>query len=384
MLILGKFLPMSLFIREVKTRSELRTFVYLPEKIHRSHSQWVHPLYIDDLSFFDRRKNKSFQTSDTILCLAWDGGEAVGRVMGIINNRYNSQRAETNARFCFLECINDISVAGSLISYIEQWARDKGMTRLIGPLGFSDKEPQGMLTEGFEQEVVIATNYNFPWLPDFLHVLGFSKEVDLVSYLLPVENPSSARMSAIAERALAGNSFQLLNFSSRKELRPWVVPIFRLINEAYVNIYGFVALEEYEMQAYARRYLPILDPRFVKVVLDAEGKLAAFVVSMPEISAGIRKARGRIMPFGWYHILKAGKKTTLLTLLLGGIADRHRGKGLDAILSASLLNSARQAGLTAIDSHLILETNRLMRAECERHHGVLHKRYRVFGKELKE
>lgn len=384
MLILSKFLIMNLFIREVKNKKDLKTFIYLPEKIHKDQPGWVHPLYGDDFHFFDRDKNKSFQSSEVVLLLAWEGSKAVGRIMGIINTRYNELRGEKNARFCFLECYNDFIIAQTLIQSVEAWALSKEMTHLIGPLGFSDKEPQGMLTEGFEQEVVIATNYNFPWLPDFLHVLGFSKEVDLVSYLLPVENPSSARMSAIAERALAGNSFQLLNFSSRKELRPWVVPIFRLINEAYVNIYGFVALEEYEMQAYARRYLPILDPRFVKVVLDAEGKLAAFVVSMPEISAGIRKARGRIMPFGWYHILKAGKKTTLLTLLLGGIADRHRGKGLDAILSASLLNSARQAGLTAIDSHLILETNRLMRAECERHHGVLHKRYRVFGKELKE
>lgn len=373
---------MPIVVREVDTPYDLKTFIHLPETIHKNHPQWVHPLYIDDKSFFDKRKNKSFQTSETILCLAWDGHKAVGRIMGIINTRYNLQRSESNARFCFLECYNDFSIAESLIQSISRWASDKGMTHLIGPLGFSDKEPQGMLIEGFEQEVVIATNYNFPWLPDFLQKLGFSKEVDLVSYLLPVDNPASSRIAAIANRALVGNSFQLLNFSSRKELRPWVVPIFRLINEAYVNIYGFVALEEYEMQEYARRYLPILDPRFVKVVLDAEEKLAAFVVSMPEISAGIRKARGRILPFGWYHILKAGKKTTLLTLLLGGIADRHRGKGLDAILSASLLSAARQAGLTVIDSHLILETNRLMRAECERHHGVLHKRYRVFRKGL--
>lgn len=373
---------MPIVVREVDTPHDLKTFIRLPETIHKNHPQWVHPLYHDDKTFFDRHKNKSFQTADVILCLAWDGNKPLGRIMGIINRRYNERHHERNARFCFLECYEDIAIAKALTDYVSHWAATHGMEQLVGPLGFSDKEPQGMLVEGFNEEVVIATNYNFPWLPLYLEQLGFTKEVDLVSYLLPVENPALERIGQISERALRSHAFQLHTFTSRKALKPWVVPIFRLINEAYVNIYGFVALEEYEMQEYARRYLPILNPHFVKVVTDAEGKLAAFVVSMPEISRGIRKAKGRLLPFGWYHILQAGKNSRLLTLLLGGIADQHRGKGLDAILSAALFESAKKAGLQAVDSHLVLETNRLMRAECERHHGRLHKRYRVFRKGL--
>lgn len=373
---------MQIEIREVNSKKDLKTFVYLPEKIHRNHSEWIHPLYIDDLTFFDRKKNRSFLSSEVILCLAWQGSEAVGRVMGIVNTRYNEHKGEKNARFCFLECSNDLAIAQALIGYVSQWAKKLGMTRLVGPLGFSDKEPQGMMVEGFDEQVALATNYNFPWLPEFIGKLGFEKEVDLVSYLMPVDNPANGRMAEIAGRALRNHHFRLLEFNRKKELKPWVVPIFRLINEAYINIYGFVALEEYEMQEYARRYLPVLDPRFVKVVLDADQQVAAFIVSLPEISQGIRNARGRLLPFGWYHIIQASKTTKQLTLLLGGIADRHRGKGLDAILSESLLRSAKEAGLTKIDSHLVLETNRLMRAECERHNGRLHKRYRVFGKTL--
>ncbi len=156
---------MQIEIREVNSKKDLKTFVYLPEKIHRNHSEWIHPLYIDDLTFFDRKKNRSFLSSEVILCLAWQGSEAVGRVMGIVNTRYNEHKGEKNARFCFLECSNDLTIAQALIGYVSQWAKKLGMTRLVGPLGFSDKEPQGMMVEGFDEQVALATNYNFPWLP---------------------------------------------------------------------------------------------------------------------------------------------------------------------------------------------------------------------------
>ncbi len=373
---------MKIVTVNVTTNKDLKTFVYLPEKIHQNHPEWIHPIYSDDLTFFDRNKNRSFQSSEVILAIAWADAKPVGRIMGIINTRYNEMRGEKNARFCFLECYKDFEIAKSLIEYVCGWAKSKGMTQLIGPLGFSDKEPQGMMIEGFDEQLALATNYNYPWLPEMLEKLGFQKEVDLVSYLMPVENPVNKRIAEIANRALSNHKFELREFSRKKELKPWVVPIFRLINEAYINIYGFVALEEYEMQEYARRYLPLLDPRFVKVVLDSDQNVAAFIVSLPEISNGIRKARGRIFPFGWYYILQSAKATRQLTLLLGGVADRHRGRGLDAILSKSLLLSAKKAGLTQIDSHLVLESNQLMRAECERHNGRLHKRYRVFRKTL--
>ncbi|KAF0128106.1 MAG: hypothetical protein FD155_3431 [Bacteroidetes bacterium] len=374
---------MSISIREVKNKKDLKTFIYLPEKIHKDQPGWVHPLYGDDFHFFDRDKNKSFQSSEVVLLLAWEGSKAVGRIMGIINTRYNELRGEKNARFCFLECYNDFNIAQTLIQSVESWALTKEMTQLIGPLGFSDKEPQGMLIEGFQEQVVLATNYNFPWLPQFLEQLGFTKEVDLVSYLMPVGNHQPERLEKIYSRALQQENFSLLDFTTRKSLKPWVVPIFQLINDAYKNIYGFIPLEESEMHAYAKRYLPILDPRFVKVIVDNNHQVVAFIISMPEISKGIRKAKGRLWPFGWIHILRASKETKLLTLLLGGVASQHRGKGLDAILSKTIFDAARKAGLEQVDSHLILEQNRLMRAECERHNGKLHKRYRVFSKELR-
>jgi hypothetical protein len=148
---------MSLEIREVASRSDLRKFIYLPAKIHKKHKNWVPPVYMDDRVFFNPAKNESFSHSDTVLFLAWLRGKAVGRVMGIINHQYNKRTGENDARFCFLECYEDFNAAEALIMGVEEWARAKGSDNLVGPLGFSDKDPQGLLIEGYDKPVVIAS-----------------------------------------------------------------------------------------------------------------------------------------------------------------------------------------------------------------------------------
>ncbi|PKP52459.1 MAG: hypothetical protein CVT92_08835 [Bacteroidetes bacterium HGW-Bacteroidetes-1] len=373
---------MDLRIQQVRSKADLKKFIYLPEKIHANHHNWVHPLYFDDKVFFDKKKNKSFGFSDTIMCLAWNEKKLVGRIMGIINQRYNETHDEKHARFCFLECYQDIEIAKALIDEVEEWAREKGMTTLIGPLGFSDKDPQGVLIEGFTEKVVIATNYNFEWMPQFLENLGFKKKVDLVSYLVKVPEVFPEFLQKVYQRAIKNKGIFMHEFTTKKELKPWIVPIFRLMNESYKHIYGFIRLEEKEMYAYARRYLPVLDPRFVKIITDEKQQVIAFLISMPELSEGIRKAKGRILPLGWYKILMANKKTLLLTMLLGAIDETHRGIGLDAILAIKILESAQKHGMKYLDSHLILEHNQPMRAEYERFGGVLHKKYRIFSRSI--
>jgi len=373
---------MSLEIREVSCKSDLRHFIFLPEKIHKNHKNWVHPLYIDEWIFFNKKKNKSFALCDTILALAWENERPVGRIMGIINHRYNNTHIEQNARFCFLDCNEDIAIARSLLKYIEDWAGKKGMTKLVGPLAFSDKDPQGILTEGFEEPVLIAMNYNFPWMKDYLEQTGFEKEVDLVSYKVKIPERIPEYIQKVYDRIITSNGYILHEFTSRKSLKPWIVPIFRLINETYNHIYGFIPLTEQEMHEMASRYLPVLNPRFIKIISNPENEVIAFVISMPELSEGIRKAKGRILLFGWYFILSESKKTKLLTMLLGAIKESQRGKGLDSILGMKILESAHQTGMKVMDSHLILEYNTRMRSEYERIGGTINRRFRVFGKIL--
>lgn len=369
-------------IFEVKTKRDRKKFILLPEKLHATHEQWVHPLYIDEFSFFDPERNPSFQSCDTIMLLSRKNGKINGRIMGIINHAYNELNKETNARFCFLDAEQDYETVALLLQSIEEWAVSKGMNKLVGPLAFSDKEPQGMLIEGFNERVVLATNCNFEWLPQMLEQYGFGKEKDLVSYLIPVPENNPRFLEVIGKRAATNGGWNVLNLKTKKQLKPWVVPVFRLINDAYKNIYGFTPLSEEEMREYAKRYIPVLDPRFVKIVGDENYRVYAFVISLPEIGKGIKKAKGRLFPFGWYHILQASKKSDLLTLLLGAVDEQYRNKGLDALLAMAIFEEARNRDLKQVDSHLILENNKVMRAECERNEGRQHKRYRIFSKPL--
>jgi GNAT superfamily N-acetyltransferase len=373
---------MSIEVREIEGRSELRTFIFLPEKIHKDHPNWVHPLYMDEWLYFDPRKNKSFSYCDSFLAIAWHDGKPVGRIMGLINHKYNETHKEKNARFCFLECYKDIQIARKLIEYTETWARERGMVKLIGPLGFSDKDPQGMMIEGFQERVVIATNFNFPWMIEFLEKLGYLKEIDLVSYKIHMPDEIPEFHKKVFQRAVTNNGYKLIEFHKRSKMKPWIVPIFNLINETYAHIYGFAPMTEKEMHEFSNRYLPILNPEYVKVITDQEGQVLSFVISMPEISEGIRRARGRLFPFGFIHILIEARRTKMLTMLLGAIKEPYRGKGLDSLMGIKILESAMKEKMEFIDSHLVLENNTRMRAEYERMNGVVHKRYRIFQKAL--
>ncbi len=374
---------MDINIRELRTRKDLKTFIYLPEKIHANHPNWVHPIYMDERKYFNPEKNKAFSYSDTVLLLAFCGGKAVGRIMGIINSRYNEYRNEKTARFGYLETGEDEEVVRSLLSYVEDWARKKGMTKIIGPYGFSDQDPEGFLIEGFENRATIATYYNFEWMPRFVEKQGYTKDVDYFVYKLDVPKEFPEFYRRIYERIQRKRNFEIVEFRKRKELKPWVKPILHLMNECYTgsSIYGYAPLDEKEMEDLAKRYMPVLDPRFVKVV-KKDDEVVSFIIAMPDITEGIQKARGHLFPFGFLKILRAAKKTKQLDLLLGAVKEKYRGRGLDVLMGVKTLLSAHEAGLEMLDTHHELEENVKVRAEMEKMGGKIYKRFRVFQKKL--
>jgi len=374
---------MDIEIREVKTRKDLKKFIYLPETIHENHANWVHPIYMDEWNYFNPKKNEAFSYCDTIILLAFRGEEAVGRIMGIINSRYNEHKNEKTVRFGYLEAWEDEEVIHSLLSHVEDWARNKGMTKIVGPYGFSDQDPEGFLIEGFENRATIATYYNFEWMPSMIEKQGFTKDVDYFVYKLDVPKEVPEFYKRIYERAKKRGNFELIEFKKKKNIKPWIVPILSLMNECYLagNIYGYTPLSEKEMKSLAARYLPVLDPRFVKAVL-IEGEVASFVVGIPDMTEGIQKARGRLLPFGFLKVLRAAKKTKQLDLLLGAIKDKYRGRGLDAIMGIKMVISAQEAGMEIMDTHHEMEENVRVRAEMERMGGKLYKKFRVYKKQL--
>ena len=374
---------MEIEIKEVRDRRDLKKFIYLPEKIHANQANWVPPIYSDEWKYFDLKKNKACTYCQAILLLGLRGRDLVGRVMGIINPRYNEHRKEKVARWGYLETWEDQEVVHALLSAVEDWARQKGMTRIIGPYGFSDQDPEGFLIEGFENRATIATYYNFEWMPRLVENEGYIKDVDYFVYKLDVPEKIPEFYQKIYERVKKRGNFEVFEFQKRGELKPWIRPVLHLMNECYTdsNIYGYAPLDEKEMDDLARRYLPVIDPRFVKVVKKDE-EVVAFIVGIPDMTEGIQKARGKLFPFGFLKILRAAKKTKQLDLLLGAIKEKYRGLGLDVLMGVRMLTSAQEAGFKIMDTHHEMEANVRVRAEMERMGGKIYKKFRVYQKNL--
>ncbi len=374
---------MGIVVKPVSTRQEMRKFIHLPAKIHKGHKNWIPPLYSDEWEFFSAKKNKSFGYSSVTMLLAYRGSKVVGRIMGIINHKYNETHGERNGRFNYLETWDDREVIEVLIKHVEDWARKEGMERMVGPLAFSDKDPQGYLIQGFDEPISIATHCNYEYLIGHLEALGYVKDIDLVVYKIQIPDHTLKFHRLVTERAFQNNpNLKLLEFTRRKDLKPWIRPIFTLINETFTEIYGFMPFTLEEMDDFANRYLLIMDPRLIKVVVDEKQDPVAFVIAMPDISEGIKKSRGYILPIGILHILIAGRRTKQLNLLLGAVRPDYQNRGLDIVVGAAVLESARKQKMKFLDSHLEMESNTRVRSEMEHMAGKVYKTYRVFGKTL--
>jgi hypothetical protein len=371
----------EIIIREVKTRRDKRNFIYLPSEVHKNDPSWLPPIYMDEWELFDEKKNKSYQYADTVLYLAYSGKRIVGRIMGIINKRYNGLHNELHCRFCFMECYEDQEIVHALINKVEIWARENGMNRLVGPLGFSDKDPQGFQIEGFEHPKFIVCPTNDRYLPEMIVKEGYEKYQDLVNYLAKVPDQLPEVYKRILSRVSVNNEYRIVSFNSRKELKPYIIPVLELMNQTFMEIYGFVPLEDQEKTELAARYMMILDPKYIKVV-EADDGLIGFAVGIPDISEGIRKARGKILPFGIFLIIRELRRSKKLLMLLGGVRKSHRGKGIDVLMAVKMLQACMENKMELIDLHLILESNTRMRAECERIDARIIKKFRIYMKDL--
>jgi hypothetical protein len=371
----------EIIIEEVKTRRDKRIFIYLPSKVHKNDPDWLPPIYMDEWELFNEKKNKSYQYADTVLYLAYRDERVVGRVMGIINKRYNDIHNERHGRFCFMECFEDQEVVHALINKIEDWARDNGMIKMIGPLGFSDKDPQGFQIEGFEYPQFITCPTNSSYLPEMIAKEGYVKKVDLVNYLAPMPKELPLIYEKILSRISNNKEYEIIEFNSKKELKPDIIPVLELMNQTFLEIYGFVPLTDKEKTEFAARYLPILDPKFIKVV-KKKNDFIGFAIGMPDVSEGVKKANGKLLPFGIFKILRESKRSKKLLMMLGGVKKEYRGQGIDVLMGVKIIQSGMLHKMNYIDSHLVLEDNKRMRSEYERIGGQVIKKFRIYQKDL--
>lgn len=372
---------MSLTLKEVKTKKDLKEFIYLPEKIHKGHKNWLPPIYVDEKKYFNPQKNLSFRGCDYRMVLAYKDNIPVGRIMGIIHHPHNEFFKLKNGRFGFIECYNDPEVSHALVNDIENWAKQKGMNKIIGPYGFTDRDIQGLLIKGFEYEPVVDSACNFDYLPELVIKEGYEKEVDCVLHRYPLTIELPEIFQRIYERVTSKKDFQFLEFKKRKEFQKYILPVLQLVNESFGNIYGFMPMDTEEMLDLAKRYMPILDPKFVKIVTKGD-EVVAFLVSMPNLYRGIQKSKGRLLPFGIFHILKAMRNSDNVNTMLGAVKPAYQKQGLDIFLALSTFTSAKKAGMKSVDSHVVMENNDDMVAVLDRYGAYEIKRFRIFGKTL--
>lgn len=370
-------------IKEVKTAQQRKEFIYLPEKINAHNPLWLPPLYLDEEKFFNPKKNPAFAHNPTVLFLAYDNGKAVGRIMGIIPTEYNLKQKENSARFAYFDCYENPAYFRALLGAITQWAKQQHCQKLVGPMGFSDKEPQGFVTEGFDAPSMMITSQSPEFMQKMIRQEGFSPMVELYQYEIPLKDAHLQRYHHFAQRIQERFGLTVHEFTQTRQVKPFVQPVFRLINQTYQQIYGFNRVSEEEMKEFAQRFLPLLNPKLIKIISNKQGEVIAFIIAMADMSLGIRKAKGRLLPWGWYHIYQSAKRSKRLVLLLGAISPAYQGKGLDAILASRLLGSAQKLGFILMDSHLIMKENHKMRNEIERiPQHKCYKKYAIFSKNI--
>jgi hypothetical protein len=374
---------MTITIRKVENKKDLRLFIHLPAEIHKDHLNWVPPIYMDEWDYFNPKKNGLFEHCEHILLLAFRGEKCVGRCMGIISKEYNKSHNEDHVRFSNIETWNDQEVFNALIDYVAAWGKSFGMVQMVGPLAFSDKDPQGFLIDGYDKPVVIASNCNFPFMVDLTEAAGFTKKVDLVVYQIPIPDQIPELHQKILQRVEERNSnLRLLEFTSRTKIKPLIRPVLNLVNKTFVDIYGFVPFTEKEMDDFANRYLFLINPRYIKLIVNENNEIIALFIAMADISEGIKKSKGYLIPFGIFRVFAAARKTKQINLLLGAIDPRYQGRGLDVWMGLRLVKSAKETGKKVMDSHLELEYNTKVRAEMEKFGGKVYKKFRIYQRDI--
>jgi GNAT superfamily N-acetyltransferase len=329
-----------------------------------------------------RDKNPAFEHCEARYWLALRNGRTVGRIAAILNRRHIEKWKQRYMRFGWIDFIDDPEVPEALLGTVERWAKDKGMTAMHGPLGFTDLDREGMLIQGFDELGTLATIYNHPYYPAHMERMGYVKDTDWVEYEIPVPAEPNETMSRIAEIALRRNKLTLLEARNKKALLPYAKELFHLLDDTYRELYGVVPLTEKQVDAYVSQYFGFITPDFVPVVLDSEGHMVAFGITMPSLSKALQKANGRLLPFGFIHLIRALKKNDRADLYLVAVKPEYQRKGVNAILIHKMNGVYNRLGVKKVESNPELETNRLVQEQWKFYERRQHKRRRCYIKRL--
>lgn len=376
---------MSIEIRSVSPdRKELKKYVKFGIDLYRGNDCYVPPLIFEEIETLMPSKNPAFDFCEAQSFMALRDGVPAGRITAIINRVVNERTGKKEARFGFVDFVDDAEVVDALFRAAEEWSRQRGMTEMVGPMGFTDMDHEGMLIDGFDELGTMATIYNYPYYPAHMERMGYKPDVDWVEYRMTVPDSVPDKYLRIASLVERKYGFKTLHYTSRSRLKAdYGKAIFDLINVAYDGLYGYSPLSDRQIGYYIDKYLGILRLDCISIVVDKEGKLVAFGISIPSFSRALQRSCGRLWPFGWYHLLKAIRgKNDVVDLMLVAVSPEYQNMGVNAMVFADLLPTYIKNGYKFAESNLELADNASVQLQWQYFERRQHRRRRAFRRDL--
>lgn len=366
------------------TKRNLLRFIRFQLDLYRNDKCFVPPLIIDELNTLNPKTNPAFDFCDVAYFMAERDGKPVGRIAAMINRQVNRRDNSADARFGFFDSIDDQEVADALLDAAEKWARDKGMTRIIGPLGFTDLDREGVLTFGFDELGTMATNYNYPYYVELIRKAGYRQSAEWLEFVMDVPDGIPQKMDRIADIVKSRSGLKVKKYTSRAAIkRDYGRKIFYLINETYDKLYGYSPLTERQIDTYISQYLNLLDLDLVSLIVDKDDELVGVGISMPSMSRALQKSRGKILPFGWLPLLKGLKgRNDRVDLMLVGIKPEYQNKGVNALLFQDLIPHYIKRGFRWAESNPELNDNTAVQGQWQYFTHRQHRRRVALAKDL--
>lgn len=373
---------MTVEIKKVSNKAELKKFIRFNYEFYKDNPYSVPDLYDDMLNTFSPQKNAAFEFCEADYFLAMRDGKIVGRVAAIINHRANETWNKKVVRFGWIDFVDDLDVSRALIDTVKQWGRERGMNEIEGPLGFTDMDAEGMLIDGFDQLSTMATIYNYPYYPEHMNLLGLERSADWVEMKVYIPDAIPEKHKRISAIIAQKYKLHIRKITSRKEIKETGIAhdIFRLINKAYTPLFNYSQMTERQIDQYVNMYVPVLDLRMVSIVENEQNEIVAVGISMASLSEALQKAKGKLLPFGWFYLLKAlkWKRPKMLDLLLVAVRPDYQGKGVNALLFTDLIPVYQELGFEYAETNPELEMNDKVQNQWQYFKTEQHKRRRCF------
>ncbi|HSV76622.1 MAG TPA: GNAT family N-acetyltransferase [Bacteroidales bacterium] len=373
---------MSISTKEVNTLCELKDFVRFPDTLYKNNHNYVPPIHRNQIITLSKDKNPAFEHCEARYWLAFKNGEIAGRIAAILNHRYNEERNTRLMRFGWLDFVQDQSVLEALLKNVEDWAREKGMEQLHGPLGFSSFDASGVLVEGFEELPTSFGRYNFPYYDTMLKEAGFEKDVDWVEYNIKVPSGLPDKLIKAAELIKTRYQVRHADLKSNKDLQKYADRFFSLLNESYSDLYAFSTLTAAQKKKLADVYLKKVHPDYMAIVLNNAGEMVALGLVIPSLAKALQKIRGRLFPFGFIRLLWALRFNDTVDMLLIAVRPDYQNKGMHALIFEKIFATFKRRGIKQVETTRELENNQKVQQLWAGYETRLHKRARCYIKTL--